>query len=310
MEASQNLRLMIVHAHPDDEVFGTGGTLLRYAEEGASTVLVCCTLGEEGEIHDPNLDPTEAKPRLGQIREGELRCAANILQIGSVELLGYRDSGMAGTPENDNPDSFHQADLTEATARLVHLIRQHRPQVLMSYDDFGGYGHPDHKKAHAVTQEAFSRAVDPQFAPTPNLEPWQPIKLYEFGMVREMIHLWRDGAQEERARRAAEAVANGATAPVAEEPETDGPWTQEFFEEMVKHSIPLADLTTRIDVERYRERTMDALRCHRTQIPEDSDFYREQNNIPTELRNFQYFQLVKSLVPVPGQEDDLFAGLR
>src|SRR5439155_4868514 len=120
------------------------------------------------------------------------------------------------------------------------------------------------KKAHAITREAFSRAVDPKFTQTPNLEPWQPLKLYEYGMVREMIHLWREGAREERARLAAEASADGATAPVPEAPATDGPWTQELFEEIEKHSIPLADLTTRIDVGRYRERTLDALRCHRT----------------------------------------------
>ncbi len=310
MATSHNLRLMVVHAHPDDEVIGTGGTLLRYAEEGASTVLVCCTLGEEGEIHDPELDPVEAKPRLGAIREGELRKAASILQIGSVELLGYRDSGMAGRPENDNPACFHQADLTEATARLVRLIRRHRPQVLMSYDDFGGYGHPDHKMAHLVTREAFARAADPEFAPTPNLEPWQPLKLYEFGMVREMMHLWRDRAREEREERAAEAAANGTAAPNDDAQQSDGAWTKEFFEELERHSIPLAEVTTSIDVARYRERTLDALRCHRTQIPEDSDFYRERNNIPTELRDFQHFRLVKSLVKSPAKEDDVFAGLR
>src|SRR5579859_7411343 len=143
---------MVVHAHPDDELFGTGGTFARYADEGDSTILVCATGGEEGEIHDPDLDPVEAKPRLGEIRKEELRCSAAVLRIGTVEYLGYRDSGMVGTPENANPASFHQADLTEATARLVRLVRRYRPQVLVSYNDFGGYGHPDHIKAYLITR--------------------------------------------------------------------------------------------------------------------------------------------------------------
>jgi LmbE family N-acetylglucosaminyl deacetylase len=161
------LTLMIVHAHPDDEVIGSGGTFLRYAEEGLATVLVCCTSGEEGEIVDPSFDQAEAKPRLGEIRREELREAAAVLKIGAVELLGYRDSGMAGTEPNENPASFNKADLVEATTRLVRLIRLYRPQVLASYNDFGSYGHPDHIKAYQITHEAFDRAADPTFEPSP-----------------------------------------------------------------------------------------------------------------------------------------------
>src|ERR687887_87661 len=149
---------MAVHAHPDDECFGGGGTLARYAAEGCNTVLVTCTAGEEGEIVDPDMDPAAVKPRLADVRLGELNAAVGVLGIHHLELLGYRDSGMAGTPANDDPRSFNQADPDEATRRLVALIRRHKPQVLFTYAEDGGYGHPDHIKAHQITVAAFDAA--------------------------------------------------------------------------------------------------------------------------------------------------------
>src|SRR6476661_422265 len=125
--ADPHITLMTVHAHPDDEVVFTGGTLALYHDRGVETVLVTATGGEEGEIHDPDLDPDEARPRLGDIRREELRRAAEILQIDHVELLGYRDSGMADTDANGRPDNFHNADREEATRKLVALVRRYRP---------------------------------------------------------------------------------------------------------------------------------------------------------------------------------------
>src|SRR5437588_4298280 len=130
MTEKPRLCLMTVHAHPDDEVVSTGGTLARYAAEGIETVLVCATRGEEGEIHDPDLDPKEAQGRLAEIRTQELNCAKEALGIKVLEFLEYRDSGMAGTPPNEHTASFHQADVTEATRRLVRLIRRYRPDVV------------------------------------------------------------------------------------------------------------------------------------------------------------------------------------
>jgi len=138
------LTFLAVHAHPDDESIATGGTFARYAAEGARTVLVCCTRGEEGEIHDPALDPVEAGTRLGAIRERELRDAAAILGIHDVQLLPYRDSGMAGAAPNSRPDNFINADPVEAAARVAAVIRATRPDVVVTYDPGGGYGHPDH----------------------------------------------------------------------------------------------------------------------------------------------------------------------
>ena len=123
------LTLMAVHAHPDDEVFGTGGVLARAAAEGMRTVLVTATRGDVGEIHDPDLDPEEARERLATIREGELRRACAILGIDELHILGYRDSGMVGTPDNADPRNFHNADPDEVAGRIVELMRRERPDV-------------------------------------------------------------------------------------------------------------------------------------------------------------------------------------
>src|SRR5579875_1615900 len=127
---------MFVHAHPDDESsFGSAGTLARYSAEGVTTCLVVATRGEMGEIHDPDLDEAEARPRLGQIREQELRRATGILGITHLDFLGYEDSDMAGRSGNANPRCFHQSSLEEATGRLVALIRRYRPQVVATYTE-------------------------------------------------------------------------------------------------------------------------------------------------------------------------------
>src|SRR5689334_48972 len=179
------LTLMIVHAHPDDEVIGSGGTFARYSEEGIRTVLVTATLGEEGEIVVPDLNTPEVKARLAEVRREELRKATAIIGIAHQEFLGYRDSGMAGTPSNDHPECFNQADLDEATGRLVKLIRAYRPQVLISYNAHGGYGHPDHIACYKVAQTAFAAAADP--ARYPETGPaWAPAKLYEMNRPREV----------------------------------------------------------------------------------------------------------------------------
>jgi LmbE family N-acetylglucosaminyl deacetylase len=299
---------MVVHAHPDDELFGTGGTFARYADEGDSTILVCATGGEEGEIHDPDLDPVEAKPHLGEIRKEELRCSAAVLRIGTIEYLGYRDSGMVGTPENANPASFHQADRMEATARLVRLVRRYRPQVLVSYNDFGGYGHPDHIKAHLITRAAFDRAADPEFEPTPDLAPWQPLKLYETAMLKDMVRLWRERSREGHERAAAEAAAEAVAK--GTEPPSPEPWDPSNFDEMEQHSLTLDEITTRYDVSQYRSRVVEGARCHRTQIPQDSEFFKEMFEDLPEWARWENFRLVRSLVPTNGREDDLFTGLR
>ena len=146
--------LLAFHAHPDDEVSSTGSTLARYADQGEQVVVVTATDGVEGEIH--NYDDIDAiRPRLAEVRAEEIAAALEVLGVKLHEFLGYRDSGMMGTEANGHPESFWQADLFAATARLVRLIRRHQPEVMVIYDPFGGYGHPDHIQVHRVGLAAF-----------------------------------------------------------------------------------------------------------------------------------------------------------
>jgi N-acetyl-1-D-myo-inositol-2-amino-2-deoxy-alpha-D-glucopyranoside deacetylase len=143
--------LLLVHAHPDDESIITGGLILRAREAGDRVIVVTCTGGEEGEVH--NLDQA-VRPRLAEVRERELRAACAILGVDRLELLGYRDSGMAGSPANDHPDSFHRASLDEVAGRLVLLLWAEQPDAVVTYGPDGTYGHPDHVKAHQATAAA------------------------------------------------------------------------------------------------------------------------------------------------------------
>ena len=164
-------RLLAVHAHPDDETIGTGVTMAKYVAEGAHVTLVTCTLGEEGEVLVPELGHLAAHERdeLGIHRRVELAEALSLLGVSDHEYLGgagrYRDSGMMGTPSNDRDGCFWRADLLEAASYLVATIRRTRPQVVVTYDDFGQYGHPDHIQAHRVTSYALVLAAAPSFRP-------------------------------------------------------------------------------------------------------------------------------------------------
>jgi N-acetyl-1-D-myo-inositol-2-amino-2-deoxy-alpha-D-glucopyranoside deacetylase len=162
--------LLLVHAHPDDECFSTGGLIARSVAEGRHVDLVTCTGGEEGEIHDPTLDPTEALPLLREIRARELACSLDALRgrgAGTLELhlLGYRDSGMMGTESNQRPEAFWNVDRDEATGRLVGIVRRTRPSVIISYDENGNYGHPDHINAYRIATAAWDAAGDAERFP-------------------------------------------------------------------------------------------------------------------------------------------------
>ena len=284
----QPLTLMAVHAHPDDEC-STGGTLARYAAEGFTTVLVTCTGGEEGEIVDPEMDVEIVKPRLAEVRLAELRASAEILGIHHLELLGYRDSGMAGTPANDDPRSFNKADPEEATCRLVALIRRHRPQVLFTYDEDGGYGHPDHLMAHKITVAAFDAAGDRDFHPDLG-EPWQPQKLYYTAwMMRSRLQgLWR--------------AMRGHGLPVT--------FGEPDAEEPPEWGTPDGLLRAWIDVRPYVGARLESLRVHRSQIRRDSMFLRLPEVFAREYLGTEGFRFGRSLVESPDIEDDLFAGVR
>jgi LmbE family N-acetylglucosaminyl deacetylase len=199
--------LMTVHAHPDDETIGTGGTMARYVAEGRRVVLVTCTRGEMGEIVVPEMDTPDNHRRLGELRAVELERAMGALGVTEWENLGYHDSDMMGRAGNHDPRSFWQADLDEAARRLVWMIRRYQPDVITTYNAFGGYGHPDHIRVHDVTVRAFPRAGDPAWYPEQlapehggsgpaigegGLAPWAPSKLYEQAIPASTRQAMRD----------------------------------------------------------------------------------------------------------------------
>ncbi|HEY6738735.1 MAG TPA: N-acetyl-1-D-myo-inositol-2-amino-2-deoxy-alpha-D-glucopyranoside deacetylase, partial [Actinopolymorphaceae bacterium] len=176
-------RLLLLHAHPDDETIGNGVTMAKYAAEGAHVTLVTSNRGDEGEIIPSELAHLAADrdDALGEYRIGELAAALKALGVTDHRWLGgvgrYRDSGMIGTPPNERPDCFWRADLLEAANHLVPIIREVRPQVLVTYDDFGGYGHPDHIQAHRVAMYAVQLAAVPSYRPELG-DPWDIAKVY------------------------------------------------------------------------------------------------------------------------------------
>src|SRR5687767_8774729 len=169
--------MLVVRPHPDDETSLTGGMLAYYSARGVRTGVVTCTGGEEGEIHDPDLDPIADLPRLGEIRERELRAACEILGVSELRLLGYRDSGMLDTPANQHPDAFCQADLAEAAGRLVRVIRELRPVVMVIEPPGGLYPHPDHVRCHDVGLAGYHAAGDDRAYPEAG-PAWRVARLY------------------------------------------------------------------------------------------------------------------------------------
>ncbi|MFQ5593848.1 MAG: PIG-L family deacetylase [Anaerolineae bacterium] len=230
--------LLAVFAHPDDEGMASG-TLSKAASNGVHVVLTCATRGEVGEISHPALAAPE---NLGDVREAELRAACDVLGIKDLRLLGYRDSGMAGTPANDDPRCYHQANPEAATRQLVHLIRDVRPQVVVTHEPGGGYGHPDHIAVSRYTTAAFDLAGDPGAFPEAG-QPWRPRRLYYAVLPRSMF---------KQMRRRMEALGLDAASLdqfIVFEPGG--------IEEQVTHVV---DVSTRVEAKRA------AFNCHETQF--------------------------------------------
>ena len=245
--------LMLVHAHPDDECSSTGGLILKSAGAGHRVVLITCTNGEMGKMEhlDVKLDPdSEAdQNRLGEIRIEELKRAARILQVSAVHTLGYRDSGMDGWAGNGHPAAFRNADPEEAVGRIVGHIRRYRPDVVVTYNEQGGYGHPDHVMAHKVTTEAIGSAADPARFPENGGAAWRVPKLYYTAWSRSrMLRTWRW------------MKCFGQKTPL------DDP---DFRED--RYGTPDELITTRVDIRRYLRRKWQALAAHRSQI--DGNFF-------------------------------------
>ncbi len=284
MTSPQGRRLLAVLAHPDDETFGCGGLLARYAAEGVQVALVCATRGEVGEISDPALATPDD---LGSVREAELRAACEALGIQQLYLLEYRDSGMAGTPDNDHPRALHKADQEELTGRVVEIVRRTRPQVIITFDPNGSYGHPDHIAMHHAARKAFQAAGSATSYPeqlTDGTGPHQPDRLYYIALPRSMIRAFRDAI-----------AASGV--------ESD-------FSEMDPESVgtPDEEITTVVDVSRYSAQKERAAACHRTQIGGDDPFGWIPEAVKTRFLSSEHLVRAQPpLDPAKGPEEvDLF----
>ncbi|MER6949713.1 N-acetyl-1-D-myo-inositol-2-amino-2-deoxy-alpha-D-glucopyranoside deacetylase [Nonomuraea sp. NPDC000554] len=296
-------RLLLVHAHPDDESIGTGATMAKYVAEGAHVTLVTCTLGEEGEIIPADLAHLAADrdDTLGQYRIGELAAACQALGVEDHRFLGgpgrWRDSGMMGVASNDRPNAFWQADLDEAAGELVKVIREVRPQVLVTYDENGFYGHPDHIQAHRVARRAFELAATPGFGEG---EPWQIAKFYHTAVARSVMS------------RTAEALR-----------EADVTFITEDVDDMPFGS-PDREITTEVDARPWVGNKLEAMRAHATQITVDAPWFALSNNVGQEALGVEHF-ILASGVPGPAmpgppaesggiggpadRENDLFSGI-
>jgi len=280
------LSLLTIHAHPDDESSKGAGAVARYAAEGVHTVLVCCTGGEEGDILNPAMDTPEVRANIADIRQRELDAAAKIIGYDEVIRLGYRDSGMPGTPANDDPRSFARADEGEAVGRIVEILRRERPQVIVTYpEDQQGYPHPDHLRVHAITfpavDAAANRSAYPELGP-----PWRVAKVYYSAWSRARIVAMHEKFLELG---------------------LESPYDAGWFER------PSHDesITTRIDTSEVADVRRLALLAHATQVDPTSRFW---FGLPPEVADLVYpiddFTLARSDVETALPEDDLFDGVR
>ena len=281
------LRLMLVHAHPDDETINNGITMAHYASKGHHVTLVTCTRGEEGEVLVADLAhlASDQQDRLGEHREGELADAMEILGINDFRFLGtpsrrYRDSGMMGTPPNERSESFWKSDLEIASDDLAEVMLEIKPHVLITYDEFGGYGHPDHIKANQIAMRASEKIRG----------EWQVQKIYwntiPISVIEEGIEAMKDSGSQ-------------------------------FFGVDKAEDFPFAKpdsiVTSVITDESLVERKMAAMRAHATQITVDGPFFALSNNLGVKVWGQEFYTLVYGDVAGPfdenGREIDLFAGI-
>jgi len=281
----KGFRMLLVHAHPDDETINNGATMALYAALGADVTLVTCTRGEEGEVLVKDLEHLAAHntDSLGDHRVEELALAMKALGISDHRFLGegrikYRDSGMMGTEPNNRPDVFWQANFDEATDDLVKVIEEVKPHVLITYDEIGGYGHPDHIQAHRVAMSAAEKSV------------WNIQKIYWNVMPKSVIQEGIDAMKK---------------------------IGSDFFGAESAEDLPFAKddsfVHAMVDGNAYVEQKMDAMRAHATQIEVDGPFFALSNNLGLQVWGHEYYTLVKGDKHQPldakGYESDLFAGI-
>lgn len=288
MRVNAAKRLLLVHAHPDDETINNGVTMAKYVDLGAQVTLVTCTRGEEGEVLVSELASlaSDKDDKLGEHREIELKDAMVELGIKDFRFLGapskkWRDSGMMGTPQNERGDVFWQADLDEASLELVKIILEIKPQVLITYDEFGGYGHPDHIKAHRVAMRAAELAAQ---------QGWQVSKIYWNTIPRSVIEMGIEKMKEVGS---------------------------DFFGAESADDLPFAKpdelVSTVVNAPEYVPAKLAAMKAHATQISVDGPFFALSNNLGLSVWGDEYYTLVKGEKAAPfdsnGRELDIFAGI-
>ncbi|MBP2450584.1 mycothiol conjugate amidase Mca [Mycolicibacterium lutetiense] len=283
------LRLMAVHAHPDDESSKGAATTARYAAEGVRVMVVTLTGGERGDILNPAMDLPEVHGRITEVRRDEMAKAAEILGV-EHRWLGFVDSGLPeGDPMPPLPDDcFACVPLAEPVSRLVQVIREFQPHVLTTYDENGGYPHPDHIRCHEVSVAAYEAAADHRLYPEVGA-PWNVSKLYyNHGFLRERMQLLQD-----------EFAKNGRLGPF-------GKWLEHWDPD---HDPFAKRVTTRVECSKYFSQRDDALRAHATQIDPKGDFFHAPIEWQQRLWPTEEFELARSRVPVNLPEDDLFTGI-
>jgi N-acetyl-1-D-myo-inositol-2-amino-2-deoxy-alpha-D-glucopyranoside deacetylase len=281
----EGIRILLVHAHPDDETINNGATMALYADRGAQVTLVTCTRGEEGEVLVPGLSHLASTEQdlLGSHRETELALAMKALGISDHRFLGapstkFRDSGMMGTESNNRPDVFWQVDLDTAAKILVDVIEEVKPHILITYDEIGGYGHPDHIQAHRVAMRASE------------LSTWQIQKIYWNTIPKSVIAQSMEKMKE---------------------------IGSDFFGAESIDDVPFAKddefVTTLIDGAEYVDSKMAAMKAHETQIALDGPFFALSNNLGLQIWGDEYYTLVKGTKSAPfdsnGREIDLTSGV-
>lgn len=284
MENLNGYRAILVHAHPDDETINNGATMALYAKLGAKITLITCTRGEEGEVLIPDLEHLSAQKNdsLGEHRVKELANAMDELGITDHRFLGderkYRDSGMMGTDSNNRKDCFWQASVEIAATELAKIYDEVKPHVLITYDENGGYGHPDHIQAHRVAMRAAE------------ISNWKISKIYWNAMPKSVLEVGLEKMKE---------------------------LESDFFGAETVDDIPFAKddalVTSVVDGNSVVELKMAAMRAHGTQIAVDGPFFALSNNLGMEIWGNEYYQLVKGEASGPfnneGRETNLFAGI-
>lgn len=283
------LRLLAIHAHPDDESSKAAATMARYVDEGNRVKVLTCTGGERGDILNPAMDRPGVKENIGAIRREEMANAIKALGV-EHEWLGYVDSGLPeGDPLPPLPEgSFALADTEEVVHKVVKVIREFRPHVIITYDENGGYPHPDHLKVHEVSMIAWEKSGEQDYHPELG-QAWTPLKLYyTHGFVRQRMQMFHDLLVEQG---------------------KESPYAEILDRWKANQADTMARVTTQVNVERWFDRRDAALKAHATQIDPAGTFFATPVEVQRRLWPTEEFELAKTRVSTSLPEDDLFAGI-